>query len=152
MALQEAIARGMVETETLATDINQVAMAIPPEENEKVAKSKVKTRSPHFMSPTIASSRQIVPNLTKEKDEMSPPSGVTSTHTKRSQWLASAAKRVGFIRTSDGIPHSRKGGMPLSNSARIDKVGAFYIDLLNLWNIELILPTVFSPCKCPTSG
>lgn len=147
MALQEVIARGMAETETLTTDINQVAMAIPPEENEKVAKSKVKTQSPHFMSPTIASSRQIAPNLTKEKDEMSPPSGVPSTHTKRSQWLASAAKRVGFIRISDGTPHSRKGGIPLSSSAHIDKVSTCYIDLLNLWNIELILQTVFSSCK-----
>lgn len=71
----------------------------------------IKSKSPHFMSPTFSSSRQSIAKFAKEQDRTSTPSAPTSTHTKRSQWIASAAKRVGLGRLSDGAPRSRKEGM-----------------------------------------
>ena len=67
-----------------------------------------KTRSPHFMTPTLSSFKQ---SLTKnvKNDHTSSPVPVETTNSEESNaWMKSAAKRVGFKRVKDGNPRSTK--------------------------------------------
>lgn len=73
-----------------------------PASSENLGKSK----SPHFMTPTVASSKQSVPSFKKAYDSTVTPSSLTSS--KGSGWMASAAKRVGINRTGDPTPRPRK--------------------------------------------
>lgn len=75
-----------------------------PASSENLGKSK----SPHFMTPTVSSSKQNVPVSKKAYDTTSTPSSLTSG--KGNGWMASAAKRVGINRTGDPTPRSRKEG------------------------------------------
>ena len=68
-----------------------------------------KPKSPHFMSPTVSSSKQSVPASKTVQDRTSTPSSLTSG--KGNGWMASAAKRVGINRSGDGTPRSRKEGL-----------------------------------------
>ena len=71
-----------------------------PAEKENSAKSK----SPHFMTPTFSSSLQsaATTNVTPV------PSAKSSKAESNNAWMKSAAKRVGFRRTGDGTPRSKK--------------------------------------------
>lgn len=75
-----------------------------PASSENLGKSK----SPHFMTPTVSSSKQSIPSSKKAYDTTPTPSSLTSS--KGSGWMASAAKRVGINRTGDPTPRSRKEG------------------------------------------
>ena len=78
-----------------------------PAEKENLPTS----RSPHFMTPTFSSSLQsaTVTNLTPV------PSTKSSKVESNNAWMKSAAKRVGFRRTGDGTPRSKKEGPPKSS-------------------------------------
>ena len=85
-----------------------------------------KSKSPRFMSPTVSSSKQSVTAAKNAYDRTLTSSSPTSG--KGDGWMASAAKRVGISRTSDGTPRSRKEGLlkhPKTPSALTfpDKVG-----------------------------
>lgn len=67
-----------------------------------------KTRSPHFMTPTLSSFKQ---SLTKngKNDLTSSPVPLEKTNPEESTaWMKTAAKRVGFRRVKDGTPRSKK--------------------------------------------
>ena len=65
-----------------------------------------KSKSPHFMSPTVSSSKQSIPASKTVQGRVSTPSSLSSG--KGNGWMASAAKRVGINRSGDGTPRSRK--------------------------------------------
>ena len=67
------------------------------------------SKSPHFMSPTVSSSKQSVPTSKKAFDHT--PTSSFSAPGKGNSWMASAAKRVGINRGSDGTPRYRKEGL-----------------------------------------
>ena len=68
-----------------------------------------KSKSPHFMSPTVSSSKQSISTPKKADDNTPAPSSLITA--KGNGWMASAAKRVGINRTGDGTPRSRKEGL-----------------------------------------
>ena len=82
-------------------------------------------KSPRFMSPTVASIKQGVARPVKVQDQILPLSSVLSTHSRRANWMASAAKRVGLSRVSNGTPHSKKEGPAVRAAAFPDKVCLF---------------------------
>jgi hypothetical protein len=70
--------------------------------------SKIKTSSPRFMSPTVASSRNKATTHTagnSRKQVASPNMKVGKAGT----WMASAAKRVGIGRTASAVDASKRG-------------------------------------------
>lgn len=68
-----------------------------------------KSRSPHFMTPTLSSSKQSVATKTKNDDHPSRPVPARPIKAEGSNaWTKSAAKRVGFRRAGDGTTRSRK--------------------------------------------
>ncbi len=69
-----------------------------------------KSKSPHFMTPTVSSSKQGVPASKKAYDNTPDPLSSLASG-KGNGWMASAAKRVGINRTGDGTPRSRKEGL-----------------------------------------
>ena len=83
-----------------------------PAENE----NSVKSKSPHFMTPTFSSSLQSAAVNGKEHDHND--SNITPVPSKSAKaessnaWMKSAAKRVGFRRIADGTPRSKKEGLP----------------------------------------
>ena len=70
--------------------------------------NSVKSKSPHFMTPTFSSSLQSVTTAS-----ITPIPSTNFTKAEGSNtWMKSAAKRVGFRRTGDGTPRSKKEGPP----------------------------------------
>ena len=85
-----------------------------------------KSKSPHFMSPTVSSTKQSITTWNKSKDDTPTPPSLASG--KGNSWMVTAAKRVGIKRSGDGTPRSRKEGLkkqPKTPSALTfpDKVG-----------------------------
>lgn len=73
-------------------------------EKENLGKS-----SPHFMTPTYSSSKQSVAVHGKSDGKSSPATSLKPIKGESSSaWMKSAAKRVGFRRTGDGTPRSKK--------------------------------------------
>ena len=69
-------------------------------QNEKFASIKA---TPRFMSPTMSSSRQATPILpSTDMNRASTPNSIVSNKSKASNWVSSAARRVGVGRVSDG--------------------------------------------------
>ncbi|CAD6593068.1 MAG: hypothetical protein ASARMPREDX12_006684 [Alectoria sarmentosa] len=97
-----------------------------PAENE----NSVKSKSPHFMTPTFSSSLQSAAVNGKEHDRndrnITPVPSKSTKAESSNTWMKSAAKRVGFHRTADGTPCSKKEGLP-KNSKTVsfpDKLAA----------------------------
>ncbi len=68
-----------------------------------------KSRSPHFMTPTLSSSKQTVAANTEARGPT--PAPEPARPVKVDGKMKSAAKRVGFRRAGDGTPRSRKEGL-----------------------------------------
>ena len=115
-----------------------------PKSTKKPAEKEnlLKPRSPHFMTPTFSSSLQsaTTTNLTPV------PSTKTSKVENNNAWMKSAAKRVGFRRTGDGTPRSKKEGPPKSSKTIIfpDKVclsfACFPRHVANIFSLPLHPP------------
>lgn len=67
-------------------------------------------KSPHFMSPTVSSTKQVNAKPSNAPGSTSTPLTSSAKARASGNWMASAAKRVGFSRASDGTPHSKKEG------------------------------------------
>lgn len=68
-----------------------------------------KSRSPHFMTPTLSSSKQTIAANTEAR--IPTPASEPARPIKPDGMMESAAKRVGFRRAGDGTPRSRKEGL-----------------------------------------
>lgn len=89
-----------------------------------------KRGSPKFMAPTLSSANQNAANSPKLQDSLTPPVA-TSSKIHGSSWMVSAARRVGFKRSGDGTPRSRKEGPSPRPVPFPDQVRAFS---LRLWS------------------
>lgn len=83
-----------------------------------------KGKSPYFMSPTLSSKKQLAVKLSKSPEHNLAPLSTTVHKPTSSNWMASAAKRVGFAHVGDGIPRSRKEGQAWKAITFPDKVSA----------------------------
>ena len=125
------------DTDTVNQNVNNIVMAMSPlipnidhgndHANGNGNGTSAKSKSPHFMSPTISSSKQVVAKSVKEQAKISPPSALTSSHTKPTQWIASAVRRVGFTRGSDSAPRFRKESTSANAVTFPDKVCTFFL-------------------------
>lgn len=80
-----------------------------------------KAKSPRYMSPTLSSTQQTATKLSKLHDrDSTPPS--SSNKAQGSNWMSSAAKRVGFRRGGDGTPRTGKAGISSKTISFPDKV------------------------------
>lgn len=68
-----------------------------------------KSRSPHFMTPTLSSSKQTIAANTEAKGFT--PAPEPARPIKVDGMMKSAAKRVGFRRAGDGTPRLKKEGL-----------------------------------------
>lgn len=93
-----------------------------PQRDENLTKG----RSPRFMSPTLSSTQQAATKLSKAQDRNTTPSSIVSNKAQGNNWMASAAKRVGFRRGGDGTPHARKAGITSKAIGFPDKVHASF--------------------------
>ena len=67
-----------------------------------------KTRSPHFMTPTLSSFKQsLSKNVTNDRTSSPVPLETLDPETSNA-WMKSAAKRVGLRRVKDGTPRATK--------------------------------------------
>ena len=87
----------------------------------------IKAGSPHFMSPTLSSSQQATPKREKETDHIATSSFVPSVKPRRTNWVASAAKRVGFNRRNDGMPRSGVEGFVIKATKPADEVSGIQV-------------------------
>ncbi|MCJ1425837.1 hypothetical protein MMC29_003737 [Sticta canariensis] len=85
-------------------------------------KNLTKGKSPRFMSPTLSSTQQAATKVSKAQDRNTTPSSLLSKKAQGSNWMASAAKRVGFRRGGDETPHARKAGIPSKAISFPDKL------------------------------
>ena len=86
-------------------------------------------KPPHFMSPTLSSTKQATSKPSKVSNRNSTPSASSSKPPSSGNWMSSAAKRVGFGRVGDGTPRSKKEG-PSKQSKAVsfpDKVCQFLL-------------------------
>lgn len=105
------------------TPITSASQALDsPKRDENLTKGK----SPRFMSPTLSSTQQAATKSSKAQDRNTTPSSSSSNKAQGSNWMASAAKRVGFRRGGDGNPHARKAGIPSKAISFPDKVRALF--------------------------
>lgn len=74
-----------------------------------------KSWSPHFMNPTLSSSKQIISSNVQPQAHTTTPEPARPV--KTDGMMKSAAKRVGFRRTGDGMPRSRKEGLAKTSKA-----------------------------------
>ena len=66
-------------------------------------------KSPHFMSPTVSSTKQVNAKPPSNAPGSTSTPLISSAKARASgNWMASAAKRVGFNRAGDGTPRSKK--------------------------------------------
>ena len=77
-----------------------------------------KTRSPHFMTPTLSSFKQSLTKNVKNDLASSPVPLETTNPEESNAWMKSAAKRVGFRRVKDGTPRSKD--IPSQNAGAIN--------------------------------
>ena len=75
----------------------------PPSEN-------LGKKAPRFMSPTVSSTKQGNAKSLNIQGNVSTPLASSAKARASGNWMASAAKRVGFNRTSDGTPRPKKEG------------------------------------------
>lgn len=80
-----------------------------PEALDTPASVKVSSTNPRFMSPTIASSQQGTTPSAHKRDRTFTPTSISSSKAKSNSWMASAAKRVGISRMSDGTSRTSDG-------------------------------------------
>lgn len=68
-----------------------------------------KPKSPHFMTPTYASTKQSVPPSPQSAERSNTPVASKPVKAEGHGWAKTAANRVGFPnRTGDGTPRSKK--------------------------------------------
>lgn len=93
----------------------------------------------HYMSPTVSSTKQTASRPSSLSNRALTPSAPASKQVGSGNWMASAAKRVGFSRVGDGIPRSKKEGLGKQSKGVIfpDKVGCFF---------SLSMPSLSKPC------
>ena len=81
-----------------------------PSQNENLSKAK----TPRFMSPTLASTKQAasVASVSPQGSNRTSATAESFKLEKAStgKWMTSAAKRVGFVRASNGSARSKKEG------------------------------------------
>jgi hypothetical protein len=65
-------------------------------------------RSPRFMSPTVSSSKQGATKSETEKHRMATFASIPTVKMSRTNWMTTAAKRVGLNRTSEETSQPRK--------------------------------------------
>ncbi|KAL8827899.1 MAG: hypothetical protein Q9191_002905 [Dirinaria sp. TL-2023a] len=66
-------------------------------------------KPPHFMSPTVSSSKQAIPKSSKSPEHIPTPPSSLKARTN-GNWVSSAAKRVGFSKVGEGTPKGKKEG------------------------------------------
>ena len=91
-----------------------------------------KPRSPHFMTPTLASFKQSLIKNVKNDLRSSPVPSETTKPEESNAWMKSAAQRVGLRRVRDADTRSKKGIPSLHADAVSfpDKVWKGLCDLL----------------------
>ena len=93
-------------------------------------------KSPHFMSPTLSSTKQNAAKSSKAQDRTnSTPPSAAADKPQGNTWMASAAKHVGFRRMGDGTPRSRKEALKSKAVAFPDRVSTFTF-YLGAWNVQ----------------
>lgn len=75
---------------------------------ETPASAKASSATPRFMSPTIASSQQGTTPSAQKAGPASTPTSTLSSKARSGSWMASAVKRVGISRMSDGTSRAKK--------------------------------------------
>ena len=81
----------------------QPLVATPPGESLRVEKT------PRFMSPTVSSAKQVNAKSSNGAGTATTPLTSSAKARASGNWMASAAKRVGLNRASDGTPQSKEG-------------------------------------------
>ena len=97
-------------TASMASMASQALGGVLPNEN-------LGKKPPHFMSPTVSSSKQTTSKTAKSNNPASTPSTGSSKQAGSGSWMSSAAKRVGFSRVGDGTPRSKKEGRSKQSKA-----------------------------------
>lgn len=72
------------------------------------ASAKASSATPRFMSPTIASSQQGTPPSAQKGGHAFTPTATLSSKARSGSWMASAVRRVGISRMSDGPSRTKK--------------------------------------------
>ena len=104
-----------IKRQSTASMASQALSGVTPSEN-------LGKKSPHFMSPTVSSSKQSMSRSSRSAERTrTPPSSLKAK--TNANWVSSAAKRVGFSKIGDGTPKGKKEGKQSKAVIFPDKVG-----------------------------